>query len=92
MIRSISYLIFILTINIQLVLALGDDTVRVWEEPLVLPTYKMNADDVNPMFEKPLSYQGAHRIIYPYPLQDNFTNIREDQTEINIGRAKARAI
>lgn len=52
--------------------------VRIWEEELVLPTYRVRADDKNPMFQRPLSYQGATRAIYPYPLQDNFTNERED--------------
>ena len=64
----------------QIICGADNDAVRIWEEPLVLPTYKMNPDDVNPMFKRPLSYQGAHRIIYPYPAQDNFTNVKEDKT------------
>lgn len=60
--------------------AYGRAEVRIWEEPLVLPTDKVRADDKNPMFQRPLSYQGATRAIYPYPLQDNFTNIRHDKS------------
>ncbi|MBN1795837.1 MAG: DUF5107 domain-containing protein [Sedimentisphaerales bacterium] len=74
------YVIVILIVSIYCFCSLGDEAVRIWEEPLVLPTYKMNPADVNPMFERPLSYQGAHRIIYPYPVQDNFTNIKEDKS------------
>ena len=48
--------------------------VRVWEDTLILPTYVMNPNDVNPEFFKNDSYQGASRVIYPYPLMDNFTN------------------
>lgn len=54
--------------------------VRVWEEPLVLPTYEVRPHDVNPMFWRPIVYQGATRVIYPYPLMDNVTNIRGVRT------------
>jgi tetratricopeptide (TPR) repeat protein len=56
-----------------------DDTVRVWEDTIVLPTYKMNPNDPNPAFFRHQSYQGASRVIYPYPLQDNFTSEKVDQ-------------
>jgi len=58
--------------------SLSHADVRIWEEDLVLPTYRVRANDKNPMFQRPLSYQGATRAIYPYPLQDNFTNERAD--------------
>ncbi|MBN2137971.1 MAG: DUF5107 domain-containing protein [Sedimentisphaerales bacterium] len=58
----------------------GAKAVRIWEEPLVLPTYQVHAADVNPMFERPLSYQGAKKSIYPYPLQDNLSNERSDRS------------
>ena len=54
--------------------------VRVWEEPLVLPTYEVKPPDVNPMFWRPMVYQGASRVVYPYPLMDNVTNIRGERT------------
>lgn len=54
--------------------------VKIWEEPLVLPTYIVRPPDVTPIFQRPLSYQGASRVIYPYPLQDNLSNIRKDKT------------
>jgi len=50
------------------------DTVKVWEETITLPTYRMNPNDPNPAFFQNQSYQGASRVIYPYPLQDNYTN------------------
>jgi tetratricopeptide (TPR) repeat protein len=55
------------------------DTVKVWEETITLPTYRMNPNDPNPAFFRGQSYQGASRVIYPYPLQDNFTNEKMDQ-------------
>lgn len=51
--------------------------VKMWEDTLELPTYLKGPDDPNPMFFRPLSYQGASRVVYPYPLQENLTNRRE---------------
>ena len=61
-------------------LSVAAEEVRIWQEPLTLPTYQMNADELNPIFKRPLSYQGAHKIVYPYPAQDDFSGIKEDQT------------
>ncbi|MFC2123166.1 DUF5107 domain-containing protein [Bacteroidota bacterium] len=54
--------------------------VKVWEEPLTLPTYLVEDPDVNPMFFNNRSYQGASRVIYPYAQQDNITNVKENRT------------
>ena len=54
--------------------------VKVWEEPLTLPTYQLNAPDPNPRFYTNESYQGAQKRVYPYPMQDGVTNTRVDQT------------
>ncbi|MHC4170346.1 MAG: DUF5107 domain-containing protein, partial [Planctomycetota bacterium] len=54
--------------------------VRVWEEPLTLPTYRLDPPGLNPMFYTNESYQGAKKKIYPYPFQDQVTNIREEKT------------
>jgi len=50
-----------------------DGQVRIWEEMLSLPTYEPKAPDKNPMFYVPDAYQGAKRVIYPYPLMDNLS-------------------
>jgi tetratricopeptide (TPR) repeat protein len=54
--------------------------VRVWEEPLTLPTYRLDPPDVNPRFYTNESYQGAEKRIYPYPMLDGVTGIREEKT------------
>ena len=54
--------------------------VKVWEEPLTLPTYVVKAPDKNPMFFRNQSYQGESRYIYPYALEDNITNEKVDKT------------
>jgi tetratricopeptide (TPR) repeat protein len=56
------------------------DEVKMREEYLTLPTYVMGPNDVNPEFFRNESYQGASRVIYPYPMMDNFTNNKENKT------------
>ncbi len=54
--------------------------VKVWEEPLTLPTYRLDPPDVNPRFYTNESYQGAQKRIYPYPMLDGVTDVREEKT------------
>lgn len=61
-------------------LAHGESGVRVWEEPLVIPTYEVGPAEPNPMFYTNESYQGAQKRIYPYPFQDNLTHVRKERT------------
>ena len=61
-------------------LAQSDSSVRVWEEPLVIPTYRVGEPDRNPMFYNGRAYQGAQGPIYPYAFLDKLTDIREDHT------------
>ena len=53
--------------------------VKIWEEMLSLPTYEPKAADKNPMFYVPDAYQGAKRVIYPYPLMDNLSTEKSDR-------------
>jgi len=53
--------------------------VKIWEEMLTLPTYQPKAADKNPMFYVPDAYQGAKRVLYPYPLMDNLSSEKADQ-------------
>ncbi len=54
--------------------------VKVWEEPLTLPTYRLDPPDVNPRFYTNESYQGAEKRIYPYAMIDGVTGVREEKT------------
>jgi tetratricopeptide (TPR) repeat protein len=54
--------------------------VRIWEEDVVLPTYRLDPPDPNPMFYRHEAYQGAQKRIYPYPSQEHVTNIREEKS------------
>ena len=55
-----------------------DGVVKVWEDTLTLPTYLIHPPDINPMFFRNQSYQGASRVVYPYPLQDNFSTEKKN--------------
>jgi len=46
---------------------------------LSLPTYEPLAADKNPMFYVPDAYQGAKRVLYPYPLMDNLSTEKTDR-------------
>jgi len=60
--------------------AAAEASVRVWEEPLTLPTYLVEEPDKNPVFFSGRVYQGAEGRVYPYPMQDGLTDIREKKT------------
>ncbi|MQY78326.1 MAG: DUF5107 domain-containing protein, partial [Bacteroidetes bacterium] len=49
------------------------DKVKIWEETMTLPTYFTNPPEECPIFFQNQSYQGASRVSYPYPEQDNLS-------------------
>jgi len=55
-------------------------SVRVWEEPRVIPTYLIGKPDPNPRFYVDRAYQGAQGRVYPYPILDVLTDNRQDKT------------
>lgn len=54
--------------------------VKVWEEPLVIPTYLVGEPDRFPLFYNGRAYQGAKGPIYPYPMLDKLTDTKENKT------------
>jgi tetratricopeptide (TPR) repeat protein len=56
------------------------DSVKVWKEPLVIPTYLPGEPEKNPIFYFGRAYQGAKGPVYPYPLLDILTDNRVDKT------------
>ena len=49
---------------------------RVWEAPLVIPTYELGPPDPNPV----LFGGGRRRPVYPYPMLDSLTNHRVEKS------------
>lgn len=60
--------------------AFASPDVRVWEEPLVIPTYLVGSPDKFPIFYNGRAYQGAEGPVYPYPMLDKLTDTRENRT------------
>lgn len=58
----------------------ADSAVRLWQEPLTIPTYRVGEPDKNPRFYVGRTYQGAQGRVYPYPMFDTLTDDREDKT------------
>jgi len=58
----------------------AESSVRMWEQPLTLPTYGIGELERNPAFYNGKVYQGARGVQYPYPLQDKLTDILADKT------------
>jgi len=70
-----------ITYTIVLILSHGINLygqVKISEQKWIIPTYKVNPPDKNPMFFKGEVYQGASKYIYPYKLNDNLTNEKVD--------------
>ena len=47
---------------------IGNGEVKVWEESVVIPTYKVGKPNKNPMFLEKRVYQGSCGKVYPYPV------------------------
>jgi tetratricopeptide (TPR) repeat protein len=58
----------------------GQSPVNVWEEPLEIPTYRVDEPDRAPVFGSGRAYQGVKSAIYPYPILEQLTDIREART------------
>lgn len=52
------------------------DPVRIWEEPVPLPTYLVDPPDLNPRFYDGRAYQGAQGRVYPYPIYESLSDTR----------------
>jgi tetratricopeptide (TPR) repeat protein len=65
---------------LPLTVAADPAPVTLSEQDEVIPTYLSGPPDPNPMFYFGQNSQGAEGRIYPYPLYDNLTNQKHDQT------------
>ena len=52
--------------------------VRIWEEPVTIPTYEAGKADKNPMFLEKRVYQGSSGKIYPYPSTQEISREKTD--------------
>ncbi|HEY3444309.1 MAG TPA: DUF5107 domain-containing protein [Paludibaculum sp.] len=54
--------------------------VKVAESQVVIPTYVAGAPDPNPFFYTGRTYQGAKGLIYPYPMYDTLSDVKQDKS------------
>ena len=57
----------------SLALSAQNGPVKMWEGVENLPTYRVNAPEKAPLFERDFAYQRAKRGVYPYAMNDNPT-------------------
>ena len=82
MMRKFLGVVLVLWIGLVLVcgaVTAAESGVRVWEEPLVLPTYEVGEPDKNPRFYAGRAYQGAQGRVYPYAMWDDITERLADR-------------
>ncbi len=51
----------------------------VWEDSISIPTYLMNPPNPMPRFYEGGAHQGVKRRSYPYPVDDNMTQVKENR-------------
>jgi tetratricopeptide (TPR) repeat protein len=57
---------------------MSDSFVKVWQEKVVIPTYRAGAPDKNPMFFEKRVYQGSSGVVYPNPVIEKIHDERTD--------------
>lgn len=55
------------------------NSVKIWEEQIVLPTYEIGEADKNPMFLEGRVYQGSSGKVYPYPTIESVSDVKTDK-------------
>lgn len=73
-------LIVLLLLVSALVANAQNGPVKAWEGVETLPTYRVNAPEKAPLFERDFAYQRAKRGVYPYAMNDNPTMEKVDSS------------
>ena len=56
------------------------ESVNVWEEDILLPTYGIGRPEKNPMFLEKRVYQGSSGVVYPYPVIEKIEDTCEEKS------------
>ncbi len=54
--------------------------VKVTDSQVVIPTYVAGPPDPNPFFYTGRTYQGAKGLVYPYPMYDTLSDVKQDKS------------
>ena len=52
--------------------------VKIWEESYTIPTYKVHSPEKNPLFIEKRAYQGSTGKVYPLPVTEKISDVKED--------------
>ena len=55
------------------------NSVSVWEEKVIIPTYEIGEAEKNPMFLEKRVYQGSCGKVYPYPTIEKISTEKTDK-------------
>jgi tetratricopeptide (TPR) repeat protein len=56
-----------------------ENSVKMWEERVIIPTYPVGRPDKNPMFLERRVYQGSSGVVYPHPVIETVSDQKEDR-------------
>ena len=59
---------------------MSHSAVKVWQEPVTIPTYGIGTPDKNPMFFEKRVYQGSSGVVYPHPVIEKIYDEKQDKT------------
>lgn len=56
----------------------SNSNVRIWEETCVIPTYSVYPPEKSPLFIEKRAYQGSTGKVYPLPVTEKISDVKED--------------
>jgi tetratricopeptide (TPR) repeat protein len=59
---------------------MSHSAVKVWQEPVIIPTYGIGTPDKNPMFFEKRVYQGSSGVVYPHPVIEKIYDEKQNKT------------
>ena len=58
--------------------------VKAWRELVTIPTYEVGKPEKNPLFLEKRVYQGSSGVVYPYPVIESISDVKEDKDYLAI--------
>lgn len=78
--KRINSLLLVISSTLLLLPNAKAGEVKMWEDSISLPAYRVNPPEKAPLFDRDFAYQRAKRSVYPYAMNDNPTNEKVDST------------
>lgn len=58
----------------------SENKVKIWEEVIIIPTYKVHPPEKSPLFLERRAYQGSTGKVYPLPVTEKISDVKEEVT------------